>query len=112
MIFLESNSKLIDSTVTVTYGQEVILAAIRDEGSAFEYASLESKSDYDFALEVVSMGGPGGSRVSKGLKLESELFGVLKLCKTLQPLGLLTIVMTKIEQMMSQGHNVQSSMSN
>ena len=40
--------------------QEVILAAIRDEGGAFEYASEDLKNDYDFALEVVAMGGPGG----------------------------------------------------
>ena len=45
--------------------QEVILAAIRDEGSAFEYASEDLKTDYDFALEVVAMGGPGeGARES------------------------------------------------
>jgi len=44
--------------------QEVILASIRDEGGAFEYASEDLKNDYDFALEVVAMGGPGegGSR--------------------------------------------------
>lgn len=39
--------------------QEVILASIRDEGGAFEYASEDLKNDYDFALEVVAMGGPG-----------------------------------------------------
>ena len=43
--------------------QDVILTAIKDEGAAFEYASEELKNDYHFALEVVSMGGPGQEKV-------------------------------------------------
>ncbi len=48
--------------------QDVILTAIKDEGAAFEYASEELKNDYHFALEVVSMGGPGQEKVGDVLE--------------------------------------------
>ena len=46
----------------------MILTAIKDEGAAFEYASEELKNDYHFALEVVSMGGPGQEKVGDVLE--------------------------------------------
>lgn len=49
----------ISSPTTCSHCQDVIMAAIKDEGAAFEYAAEELKTDYDFALEVVAMGGPG-----------------------------------------------------